>query len=137
MAYIARRVEYFYTTASGEPGNAYDLLTNLASLGINFLALTTVPLGPRSVQLTLFPEDPLKLQSVARSAGLILDGPNPAVLVQGDDEVGALAGIHKRLRQSGVDVYASTGDSDCKGYYGYVLYLRPDDAEKAARALSA
>ncbi len=135
MAYTARRVEYFYTTVSGEPGEAYELLTNLASLGVNFLALTSVPLGPRSIQLTLFPEDSLKLESVATRAGLAINGPHPAVLVQGDDEIGALARVHKQLRQSGVDVYASSGVTDGKGYYGYILYLRPEDAEKAARVL--
>ncbi len=137
MAYTARRVEYFYTTVSGEAGEAYELLTSLAKLGVNLLALTSVPMGPRSTQLTLFPEDPLKLQNVASGAGLILNGPHPAVLVQGDDEIGALARVHRLLCGSGVDVYASTCVTDGRGYYGYILYLRPEDAERATRALTA
>jgi hypothetical protein len=137
MSYRARRVEYFYSTVSGEAGEAYDLLTNLANLGINLLAFTSAHLGPRSIQLTMFPEDPATLKSVAKNAGLALDGPHPAVLVQGDDRIGALAQIHHLLQSGGVDVYASSAVTDGKGYFGYVLYLRPQDAEKAERALAA
>jgi hypothetical protein len=137
MAYQARRVEYFYATVSGDAGEAYELLTNLANLGINLLAFTSAHLGPRSIQLTMFPEDPAKLRSLAKGAGLALDGPHPAVLVQGDDRIGALAQIHHLLRSGGVDVYASNAVTDGKGSFGYVLYVRPQDAEKAERALAA
>ncbi|MGE5176174.1 MAG: hypothetical protein ACM3JJ_07325 [Hyphomicrobiales bacterium] len=137
MSYDARRVEYFHTTVSGVPGEAYEVLTHLANLGVNFLALTSVPLGPESVQLTLFPEDPLKLQSAARNSGLTLNGPHPAVLVQGIDEIGALARVHRVLREHGVEAYASSGATDGHGYFGYILYLRAEDAAKAAKALSA
>jgi hypothetical protein len=135
MAYTARRVDYFYTTVSAQPNEAYDLLTHLASLGINFLALNSVPLGPASIQLTLFPEDSHKLLSMAKQVNLTLDGPYPAVLVQGDDEIGALSKIHDRLRAHHVDVYASNAVTDGRGYFGYVLYVRPGDADKSAQAL--
>lgn len=137
MAHKAKRVEYFYATVSGEAGEAYELLTNLANLGVNFLAFTSAHLGPRSIQLTLFPEDPAMLKRVAGAAGLALDGPHPAVLVQGEDRVGALARIHQMLRTGGVEVYASTAVTDGRGYFGYVLYVRPQDAAKAERVLSA
>lgn len=135
MAYSARRVDYFYTTVSARPNEAYELLTHLASLGINFLALNSVPMGPASIQLTLFPEDPHKLQTVAKQANLALDGPYPAVLVLGDDEIGALARVHDRLHEQHVDVYASNAVTDGRGYFAYVLYVRPGDADKAAQAL--
>lgn len=43
MACSARRVEYFYTTVSDQPGEAYKLLQALADLEINLLAFTAVP----------------------------------------------------------------------------------------------
>ncbi len=136
MGYTARRVDYYYTTVSGEPGGAYELLTHLAKQGVNFLALTSVPLGPDTLQLTIFPQDPLKLQSAARSAGLAINGPHYAVLVQGDDEVGAVARILERLRSAGVQPYASSGVSDGRGGFGHVLYLRAEDADRAVRVLT-
>jgi hypothetical protein len=34
-----------------------------------------------------------------------------------------------------VNVYASTGVSDGQGKYGYVIYVREEDCERAAKAL--
>jgi hypothetical protein len=135
MAYSARRVDYFYATATGEPGEAFQILAHLADLGVNFVALTLVPVGPDTVQLTMFPAEPQRLQNVAKSAGLVINGPHPAVLVQGQDEIGALAQIHRHLRNAGVDVFASSAIADGKGFYGCVLYLRTEHADKAERAL--
>jgi len=135
MAYTARKVEYFYITVNTTVEEAYQLLVNLADLGVNFLAMTSIPLGPASTQLTLFPEDTSRLVTVARQTGLTLTGPYPAVLVQGDDEIGALAHILEHVRHENVDVYASSGVTDGKGHYGYILYVRPEQADRAARAL--
>src|SRR5579864_2602725 len=88
MACDVRRVDYFYTTVADQPGRAYELLKTLADLGINLLAFAAVPIGPLYTQLTLFPQDRGKLAHEAQSAGLVLDGPHPALMVQGDDELG-------------------------------------------------
>jgi hypothetical protein len=133
MSFTIRRVDYFYTTIQDQPGEAYNLLSQLAGLGINLLAFSGVPLGPMHTQLTLFPEDTLKMKNAANKAGLALDGPHPALLVQGDDELGALAGIHEKLYEANVNVYASSGVSDGKGSYGYVIYVRPEEYERAAK----
>jgi hypothetical protein len=55
--------------------------------------------------------------------------------VQGDDALGRLAGVHERLFKAGVDVYASSGVSDGRGSFGYVVYVREDQFEKAVEAL--
>ena len=135
MAFNIRRVDYFYTTVKDQPGEAYKLLTELAGLGVNLLAFTAVPTGPLRIQLTLFPNDSHNIAAAAEKTGLVLDGPHPALLVQGDDELGALAGVHAKLAQAGVNVYASTGVTDGKGSYGYVLYVRPDEIDNATTAL--
>lgn len=136
MAYTIRRAEYFYTTVNDEPGDRYQLLTQLAGLGINLLAFTGMPLGPTRTQLTLFPEDPALMIEAARKAGLALDGPHTALLVQGDDELGAFARIHKRLHEAHVNVYASSGVvGENRGTFGYVLYVRPEDYARAVQAL--
>ena len=135
MAFEIRRVEYFYTTVKDQPGEAYKVLSLLANLGINLLAVTAVPFGPMNTQLTIFPEDAGKLRSEAQRSGLKLEGPQPALLVQGDDKLGALAEVHMKLYEADVNIYASSGVSDGKGSYGYIIYVRPDDYEKAVTAL--
>jgi hypothetical protein len=137
MSSSVRRVQYFYATVRGEPDEAFEVLGHLAGQGVNLLALNTMPLGPDAMQLTLFPEDPAMLQSAARAAGMALEGPHSALLVQGEDQMGVLAALHADLHRGGVNVYASSAVTDGRGYYGAVLYLRPADAEKAASVLKS
>jgi hypothetical protein len=135
MAYRIRRVEYFHTTVVDQPGEAYKVLSALAGLGVNLLAFTAVPVGPDSTQLTLFPEDTGKMRSEAQKAGMALDGPHHALLVQGDDELGALAVVHEKIYRANVNVFASTAVADGYGKYGHLIYVRPEDYDRAARAL--
>ena len=135
MAFRIRRANYFYATIKNLPGEAYELLSHLAELGVNLQAFTAVPMGPMRTQLTLFPDEDLTLVDAAEKYGLVLDGPHPALLVQGDDELGALAGVHRKLMEAGVEVYASNGVADGRGSYGYVVYVRPEEFEKAASTL--
>jgi hypothetical protein len=118
-------------------GAAYGVLSQLAERGINLLAFTAIPTGPTRAQLALFPEDPHKLVAEARSAGLALDGPHHALLAQGDDELGALATVHERLLAAGADIYASSGVTDGRGSFGYVVYVREDQFERALSALGS
>jgi hypothetical protein len=136
MAVRIRRVEYFTTTVQDQPGEAYKLLSQLAQMGVNLLVFNAVPLGPLRAQLTMFPEDPSMMSRAARSTGLVLEGPYPAFLVQGDDELGAFARIHAELYEADVNVYASNGVADGHGSFGYVVYVRPEEFERAAGALS-
>ncbi|MDH3267670.1 MAG: hypothetical protein OEM46_02330 [Ignavibacteria bacterium] len=135
MAFKIRKVEYYYCSVVDQPGEAYKLLATLEKSGINLLAFTAIPVGPDRTQLTLFPEIPEKLINEAKNAGFNLDGPHPALLVQGDDELGAVADIHQILFEANVNVYASNGVTDNKGSFGYLLYVRPEDYERATNAL--
>lgn len=135
MPFQIRRSNYYYTTVEDQPGEAYKLLAVLAEAGVNMMAFTAVPVGPVRTQLSIFPEDPGQLEDTARKSGLQLDGPHRALLVQGDDSLGALAGIHQQLYNAGVNVYASSGVTDGRGCFGYVLYVRPEQFERAADAL--
>ncbi len=136
MANRIRRVEYFHATVVDEPGEAYKVLSALAGLGVNLVAFTAVPVGPDSTQITLFPEDPGKMRSEAQKAGMALDGPHRALLVQGDDELGVLATVHEKLYRAQVNVYASSAIADGAGKFGHLIYVRPEDYERAAKALS-
>lgn len=130
-----RKVEYFYTTVQDRPGEAYKVLSGLADSGVDLLAMTAIPVGPSRTQLALFPSDSAQLRDVSARIGMGLDGPYPALLVQGDDEMGALARVHQRLADAAINVYASTGVTGGAGSYGYLLYVRPDEFDRAARAL--
>jgi hypothetical protein len=135
MAFTVRRVQYYYLHIHDELGAAYHVLAQLAELGVSLLAFTAVPSGSHLAQFSVFPEDPSKLAARAQEAQLPLNGPHDAILVQGDDELGALAAIHERLFRATVDVYASSGVTDGRGAFGYVIYVREDQFDQAADAL--
>jgi hypothetical protein len=135
MSSQIQRTEYFYTTVKDEPGQAFELLSLLAQTGVNLLAFAAVPIGPLHTQLTLFPADPPKLTRSAKDAGIVLDGPHLAFLVTGDDQLGALTDIHSALYKANVNVYSSTGVTDGRGSFGYVIYVKASDYERATTVL--
>jgi hypothetical protein len=101
----------------------------------NLLAFSCIPVGPSNLQVTLFPDEPEQLESRSNSMGMTLMPPQDAFLVQGDDKIGVLADVHRRLYDANVDVYAANGVTDASGRFGYVIYVRPDDYERAAGIL--
>ena len=85
--------------------------------------------------MTLFPDDSPQLKHEAGKIGMHLDGPHKAFLVQGDDELGALAEIHRKIYEADVNVYSASGVTDGQGSFGYIVYIKSNDFEKAADAL--
>lgn len=135
MAAKIRRVEYFHCNVDDRPGEAHRVLSDVAASGVNLLAFTAVPVGPNRVQMTLFPDEVSGLTRAAREGGMPLDGPHRAILVQGDDELGALCRLHRQLAEAEVNVFASSGVTDGQGGFGYVIYVKPEDFDEAARVL--
>lgn len=136
MAISVRSVEYFYIRIENEPRRAYELLGRMAAEDINLLAFSAVPFGPDHVELTIFPERTANFQGFIAKSGLATTGPQHAILVGGDDHLGALAEIHKKLADAGVRIYASSGVTDAQGRYAYVVYTKEGDHIAAARALA-
>ncbi len=130
-----RAVEYFNVIVKGQLGEAYRLLSHLASEGVSLHAFNAIPLGPAQIQFVLFPEDSECFEHAASKIGMCLAGPQRAFLVQGDDELGALVDIHRRLFEAKIAVFGSNGVSNGCGGYGYVLYVQADAFEAAAAAL--
>lgn len=135
MAFSVRTVTYFYTRVRADPGKPYELLARLADEDVNLMAFSAVPFGPNHVELTIFPDRIDNFLNVAKEMELVLTGPQHAVLINGDDHLGALAEILKALLDAGVDIYASTGVTDGQGGYGYVIYFKEGDYDRAAKAL--
>ena len=136
MSMTIRRVEYFHATVKDQPGEAYKLLSRLATDEVRLLAFNAVPVGPEQTQLVIFPESVSSMARTAEKAGMVLTGPQRAFLIQGDDQLGALVDLHRKLADARVNVYASSGVTDGRGGYGYVLYVRSEHFEDAAAALN-
>lgn len=136
MSFKIQKIDYYYCSVVDQPGEAYKLLSQLEKSGINLLAFTAIPIGPDRTQLTIFPEIPAKLINEAKRSNFPLEGPHSALLVQGDDELGAFADVHEKLFKANVNVYACSGVTDSRGGFGYLLYIRPEEFGRALSALN-
>ena len=135
MAETVRSVDYFYATVDSVPGQARRLLEFCSAHEVNLINFTAFPIGLGRAQLDFFPENTQKLIKAAGDAGIPLVGPKKAFLVQGEDRPGVLVEYHLRLADAGVNVYAANGTTDGRGGFGYILWVKPEDYEKAAEAL--
>ena len=135
MADTIRTVDYYQTTVHEEPAAAYHLLARLADAGVNLLAFNAIPVGMHAMQLVLFPEEGAVLPQVVASLGLAATGPHRALLVQGDDQLGALAEIHRRLLELGVQPYASSGVTDGRGGHAVIVHVRAEQFDLVKRSL--
>jgi hypothetical protein len=136
MPLTVRNMEYFHLRVEDEPEIAYRLLETLASAEVNLLAFSAVPYGNHYVELTVFPDDSERFRRVLEEQGRKLEPPQHALLIQDDDQLGAIAGIHRRLLEAGVSIYASSGVISGGGRFGYIIYVKEGDHEKAAKALA-
>jgi hypothetical protein len=137
MSVNVRRVDYFRAEVEDTPGTAYDFLKRLSTHKVNLLAISAVPVGPTHTQFTLFPERSDKLIEAAQRLNLTLSGPERAILIHGEDHLGALVEPHRKLADARINVFATYGVTGGKGGYGYVIHVRRGDLDAAATALGA
>lgn len=135
MAETIRKVDYYYATVPNKPGEGARLLGALRSAGVNLLAVHAFPSGDRA-QIDLVPERGAALEEAAKKAKIQLSAKKTAFLVDGDDRVGAAAGLLEKLADAKINVTAL--DAIRTGArYGALLWVKPADVEKAAKALGA
>jgi len=135
MAASVRPVDYFYAIVEDRPGEAYRFLRDMAQAEVNLLAFNAIPLGMDKTEVVLFPDDASLLMRAAEKLGLSLRGPHRAFLIQGDDELGALVELHRKLSDAGVNVMSSSGVTDGKGGFGYLVYVKEHEFDRASAAL--
>jgi hypothetical protein len=136
MADTIRKVSYYYTTISDKPGEGARLLETLKGAGVNLLAFHAFP-SARKAQIDFVPSDAARFTTAAASAKIKLSKPKTAFLLEGDDRVGALAGVLGRLGAAKINVTAVTGVCAGTGRYGAIVWVKPRDVDKAATALGA
>lgn len=128
-------VDYYYTTVEDTPGRGCKFLETLVQEDVNLLAFNAFPVGRNRTQLVIYPLNSTWLGDLARHEGLRLVGPHHAFMVHGDDELGALVGIHKHLCDADINVSSSNGVADGRGGYRYIMHVHPDDYEMAMEVL--
>lgn len=136
MAETIRKVDYFYIEIPNKTGEGARVLSALRDAGINLLAFCGFPHGRRA-QLDFIPEDVGAFKAAARKVGLKLSAKKKVFLIQGEDRPGAIARILSKLAAVNVSVTANQAVCAGEGRYGEILWVKPADVSKAAKALNA
>ena len=134
MAETIRVVDYYYVETPDQPGEAARVLNQLKEAGVNLLAFTGFPKGRRA-QLDFVPADAAAFKAAAKKARWKLTGPKKAFVIEGDDRVGALAEAVQKLADAKINITATDAVCAGAGRYGAILWVKPRDVKRAARAL--
>ena len=137
MADRVRKVSYCYPMVPNRPGQGARVIGELRKGGVNLLAFIGFPAGGGRAQLDLVTDDMPGLRRIARRNAWRLSSVKRAFLVHGADRVGAVHDHMRRLADAGISVTAAAGVSAGKGRYGMILWVKPRDYARAARALRA
>jgi hypothetical protein len=137
MADRVRKVNYCYAKVSARAGQGAAVLGALREAGVNLLAFSGFPIGGGKAQLDLVSEDMAAVRRVARKQGWRLSKNKKGFLVQGSDQVGACHRQLQKLADKKINVTAVDAVTAGKGRWGMILWVKPKDYARAARALRA
>jgi hypothetical protein len=136
MADIIRKVAYFAMDVPNRPGEGARLLKVLADAGVNLLAFSGFPSGKKA-QLDFIPEDVAVFKKAVKVAKIKTRPQKFGFLIQGNDRKGAVAQLLKTLADKKINVTAIDAVSAGVGRYAAILWVKPKDVNKAAKALGA
>lgn len=137
MADRVRKVNYCYVTVSNRAGQGAKLLGQLEEAGVNLLAYSGFPVKGGKAQLDFAAENLAPLRRVARKQGWKLSKTKKGFFVSGEDKVGAVHRYVRRLADERINVVAADAICAGKGRYGMILWVKPKDYSRAAKALRA
>ena len=136
MADIVKKVVYFAMDVPNRPGEAARVLRALADAGVNLLAFSGFPSGRKS-QLDLIPENIAVFKKATKVANVKTRTQKIGFLIQGEDRKGAIADLLRPLTEKKINVTAIDAVSAGAGRYAAILWVKPKDVNKAAKALGA
>ncbi len=136
MADTVRLVDYFYIAVPDKPGEGARVLQHLKNAGVNLMALQAFPAG-RKAQVDFVPVSGAAFKTAAKAAKWKVVGPKKALVIEGEDRLGALVDHFARLGDAKINVTASTAVTAGAGRFGAIFWVRPRDVKRAARALGA
>lgn len=134
MADEIRIVQYLSAIVGDKPGEGRRLLEHLSEKGINLEGFAALPIGDGLTQLNFITDRTEKVREAGADAGVEFAGPERAFLIEGDDRIGAFHKHHLTLSNAHINVYTSSGMCDARGHFYFLLWVKPEDFDKAAHA---
>ena len=136
MADTIRLAQYFKMKAADKPGQAARALGSLRKAGVNLLAFSGFPRGGRA-QLDFVVSGAASFKAAAKRAKLKIQGPKACFVIAGSDRPGTGAKLTGKLASKKINVTALQAIGAGGGRYAALLFVKPRDVKKAAKALGA
>lgn len=136
MADRVRKINYCYVKVPNRAGQGARVLEEVRDAGIDLWAYSGFPVKG-GAQLDMATDDMTTLRRVAKRNGWRLSKPKKGFLVTGSDDVGAVYRTVRKLADKKINITAADGVCAGKGRYGMILWVKPKDYARAARALGA
>jgi len=137
MAYETRKAEYCYVTARNRAGAAAELLASLKEGGVSLLGFLGFPTKAGKAQIDLVVDKVAPIQKIAKEQRWKVSKPKQCFVLQGTDEVGAVAESMSALAAGDVNVIAAAAVASGDGRYGLLLWVKKKDYNRAAKLLAA
>ncbi|MCZ6571037.1 MAG: hypothetical protein O7B23_12840 [Deltaproteobacteria bacterium] len=132
-----RKVSYIDLKVPNRASQAAQVLQALEEAGVNLLAFTGFPDKAGKSQIDLVTNDLAGVRRVARKQDWKLRKAKRGFLVQGTNRVGAVHRQIRKLADQRINITALDAVAAGKGQYGMILWVKPKDYARAARALGA
>jgi hypothetical protein len=87
--------------------------------------------------VNFIPSDPAVFKAAAKTAKWKVVGPKKALLLQGDDRVGALVEYAEKLGQAKINVTAIDALTAGAGQFAAIVWVKPRDVKRAAKVMGA
>ena len=134
MAVKCRFKDYYAIRLANRPGTGAQTLDVFRRARVALEAVHAFPAGS-GCQMDLVPTRSTAFLRAARAGKLRPSRRKRALLIEGDDRTGALAGVLEKIAAAGVNLTAVTGVRAGKGRFGAILWVKPRDLRRASRAL--
>lgn len=128
-------INYFSIVVPNKCGEGAKVLDALQAAGVNLLAVWGYPIKGKKSVLDIAPEDAKTFAKTVKKMGLELSEKKTAFLIDGEDRVGAVAGVLGKLAAAGISVHAAQAVAAGGGRYGMLVQVAADDVKKAKKAL--
>jgi hypothetical protein len=124
-------------TVPSRVGQAEAVLSAVKEAGINMHAFSGFPTKAGKSQIDFISDDSAAIRRLAKKSNWRLSKTKKAFLVQGNDEIGAVHKIFKKLSDEKINVTAADSVAAGVGRYGMILWVKPKVYNRAARVLKA
>ena len=137
MADDVRSLDHYTLDIEDKLGTGARVLAALRDNDVDLLAFWGYSTAPGKATLELLPVDADGFLAAAKAAGFASLRTSRVFYVTGSDRPGTIAEKLKQLSDAGVSVVAAQGVSDSAGRFGAVIYVKPEDVQRAGTALNA